>query len=283
MPNESQQEKPRRRTNPLRDLLKALVVPVFEEHAYAYRDGDEREPVRIMRDDDECVLRGIMGRAQLVDVRPLAIDHERTTLRISWMAGMFIGNVGFQYLVMGTLLNNSLFHVQVDVHLGSAGQMMIGCDLVVRRDDEPLVRQRIGELLQLTVALEGFFALRMPSRLHWADLQGAEIPWEDLPHGELDGFLDTAMSAPPSERTPYVLIRIAQGLSRWNDVLRLLREHPDELPIDTLAPLKAMACRELGRWRPAIEAAEEGGLADGRYVGGPWLSPSYLHSLILSL
>ena len=41
-----------------------------------------------------------------------------------------------------------------------------------------------------------------------------------------------------------------------------------------------MACRELGRWLPAIEAAEEGGITDGRYDGAALLSPSYMHSLI---
>ena len=40
------------------------------------------------------------------------------------------------------------------------GQMLIGCDLIVRRDDEPLVRQRIGDLLHLASSLEWFFPLR---------------------------------------------------------------------------------------------------------------------------
>ena len=43
-----------------------------------------------------------------------------------------------------------------------------------------------------------------------------------------------------------------------------------------------MALRELGRWLPAVKAAAEGGIQDGRYPGAPWISPSYAHSLIES-
>ena len=270
------------------------MVPVFEEFSFGAGDEDEdggedgcedgceddSPPVEILDEDGELVLRGLLGDAQLVYVWPLAIDSERTALRFSWLAGALLGDIGMQTLLMGTLLEPSFFHVQADIHLGSHGQMMIGCDLVVRRDDEPLIRQRIGELLNLAASMEWFFPVRMPNRLRWTDLRGLEIPWEELPHGELEEFLDTAMEAPPSERTPRALIRIAQGLSRWKDVLRLLREHPEEFSPVSMAPLKAMACRELDRWLPAIEAATEGGLEDGYYVGGPWLSPSYMHALI---
>jgi hypothetical protein len=41
-----------------------------------------------------------------------------------------------------------------------------------------------------------------------------------------------------------------------------------------------MACRLLRRWLPAIRAAKEGGIRNGRYPGGRWLSPSYLLALI---
>jgi hypothetical protein len=41
-----------------------------------------------------------------------------------------------------------------------------------------------------------------------------------------------------------------------------------------------MAYRELRRWLPAIRAAKEGGIRNGRYSGGKWISPSYTHALI---
>ena len=37
--------------------------------------------------------------------------------------------------------------------------------------------------------MELYFPLRLPNRLRWMDVQDMEIPWEDLPHGELDEFL----------------------------------------------------------------------------------------------
>jgi len=158
--------------------------------------------------------------------------------------------------------------------------MSIGCDLVVRADDEPLVRRRLVQLVQLAEDLDWFFPLRMPSRIRWLDASNLEIDWADLPHGELNEFIDAALQAPPAERTPLVLVWLAMGMLRWKDVLRLLREHPEELPLEQFAPLKVMALREIERWLPALEAAEPVGLRDGRYEGAPWLSPSYMHALI---
>ena len=60
MTNKPKQGKPRKRTDPLRDLLEDLVVPVFEELSFG--DEDEREPVTINQDDGEFVLRGLECR-----------------------------------------------------------------------------------------------------------------------------------------------------------------------------------------------------------------------------
>ena len=73
------------------------------------------------------------------------------------------------------------------------------------------------------------------------------------------------MMVPPSERTPLTLLRLAQGLQRWNEVIQLLREHPEEFPRKAWAPLKCLAYRQLKRWLPAIRAAKAGGIRHGRY------------------
>ena len=41
-----------------------------------------------------------------------------------------------------------------------------------------------------------------------------------------------------------------------------------------------LALAELGRWLPALEAAEQAGIRDGKYEGTSWLSPSYMQALI---
>jgi len=275
---DSVEKKSIRRSNPVKRILETLVVPVFEEALPDRVEGFE--PIELVEGDGEVDLWATLVPGELVHVSARAIDGERTMLRFSLLAGYFLEDVGMQSLLVGSLLAPTHFHVQADFHLGTCGQMPVGCDLVVRRDDGPLVRQRIGELLQLGLDLEWYFPLRMPSRLRWLDLHGLEIPWDELPHGELGEFLDAALEAPAAERTPQILLRLAQGFGRWRDVLRLLREHPEDLPMERFAPHKMLANRCLGRWLPALEAAEEGGLRDGLFEGAVWLSPSYLHCMI---
>jgi len=76
------------------------------------------------------------------------------------------------------------------------------------------------------------------------------------------------------------MLCVAQGLERWKDMLQLLRDHPDDFPHREWAFLKCFACRNLGRWLPAIRAAKEGGIRNGRYPGVELVSPAYTHSLI---
>lgn len=272
------QKKPSRKPDPLRKVMDDLVIPVFQELAVEGVDD-----AVVMADDGgrDLSVHGILEGNQLVFLSPQAIDHERTLLRVSMVAGMFIGDIAMKALLVGTLLEDSLFHVQAGFDLGRKGEMLVGCDLVVRADDGPLLRQRLEDLLCVGYSLDWFFPLRMPNRLRWSDLGTMEIEWEDLPHGDLDEFLADALQVPPAERTPVTLVRIAQALGQWKDVLRLMREHPDDFADDLEAPLKVMALRELGRWLPATEVAEqEGGLVEGRYDGAPWISPSYLHASI---
>ena len=262
----------------LRRLLEEMVVPAFDE---SLREGEGvPENIMIDGDGDEVCLRGMLGEEYLVQVTPSAIDRAHTRLRFSMIAGVFVGDIATQALLVGNLLEPTPFHVQADYLLGNCGQMMVGCDLVVRDDDEPLVRRRVAELLRFARDLDWFFPLRMPGRIRWPDSCNMEIPWQELPHGELDGFLDAGLQAPPAERTPVTLLWLAMGLLRWKDVLRLLREHPGELPLERFAPLKAMAHRELERWTSAVRTAEKAGIENGRYEGAPWISPSYIHSLI---
>ena len=213
-------------------------------------------------------------------VRP--IDEIRSTVRLSMMTGYLILNSPSDAMLVGTLLDHTPFHVMTDIDLGLYGRLVVGCDITVRADDKPLVRKRLGELTRIGENLRWFFPLRAPHHLDWRDLNDMEIEWAELPHHDLVNFLDVGLDAPPSERTPVALIRVAQGLCRWPDVLRLLRDHPEELPAKPWAPLKAMAYREMRRWMPAIRAAEKGGIRKGRYPGETWLNPVHLHAMIMA-
>lgn len=274
--------KPARNAPPLVAILRHLVLPSFEEQP---SDPAANEPgfELIEPDPESCenpYVRGHLRDGRLFHIQARPVDDVRSTLRISLLVGHFIDNSAVPALLVGNLLAATPFHVHSDYLLGRYGQMSVGCDLIVRDDDEPLVRRRLGELLKLADDFDWFFPLRMPNRLDWQGVHGLEMDWSDLPHNDLEGFLDEGLNAPPRERTPLILLRLAQGLGRWQNVLQLLREHPDTFLPRESAPLKCQACRQLRRWLPAIRAAKEGGIRNGRFPKVKWLSPSYMHALI---
>ena len=264
---------------PLYEVLENLVRPFMDEEAV--EPNEDFEPVRIEeREDGPPVLEAMIGQGFLYRVEPYAIDRERTMLRVNLLAGYFLGNVSLHAMVIGRLVEPRAFHVRGDSSLMETGQMSIGFDLVVRGDDEPLVRMRLVELTRLAVNLEWYYSMWMPSRLAWPWLLDNEVDWDDLPHGDLEEFLETAMSAPPGERTPRTLLRVAQGLGEWKTVLKIFHDHAEELPLDEFGPLKVLAHRFCGQWLKAIRTAEQCGIEDGRFPDAPWMSPSYLYSLI---
>ena len=180
-------------------VLKSLVVPAFEEVACEPVGG--RPTVEVLGEGSSVGVRGALGGGHLLHVGAEPVDAGRTRLRFSLLAGFFVGDVPLQAMLVGNLLDSTPFHVQADYMLGNCGQMKVGCDLVVRDDDEPLVRRTLAELLRLADDFGWFFPLRVPTRLGLSNVMDFEIPWEELPHGELDGFLDAGLQAPPAERT----------------------------------------------------------------------------------
>ncbi len=281
MPKPRSNKRSVRNTSRLVAVLKQLVVPAFEDEADSTQDGptfELHEP-----ESGSAAAPFVQGRLRgehLVHVAAVPVDDERTTLRFSLLAGYLIADCPSDAILIGNLLESTPFHIRADMQLGLLGRLSVGCDLIVREDDEPLVRRRFAELLQLAQDFQWFFPLRLAHQLHWQAVSALEIPFDELPHQDLGEFLDDGLTAPPSERTPLTLLRLAHGLGRWQDVLRLLREHPDAFPSREFAPLKCLAYRELRRWLPAIRAAKAGGIRNGRFPGAKWTSPSFVHSLI---
>lgn len=265
--------------SPLAVVLGHLVVPAFEAEVESCDEGPSFN-LSIDEAGEAPWIRSLLRGNRLVHVRPVGIDDERTLLRFSLHTGYIISDCPSAMIYLGNLLEPTPFQIRTDYHLGLMGRLSIGCDVTVRADDLPLVRRRVAELLRTAENLDWFMPLRMPHHLSWKDVNGLEIDWAELPHDNLHGFLDDGMAVPPDERTPLTLLRVAQGLERWNDVLQLLHNHPDILPRRSYSPIKCMAYRQLRRWLPAIRAAKMGGIRSGRYPGAKWICPAYTHSLI---
>jgi tetratricopeptide (TPR) repeat protein len=265
---------------PLHEVLENLVRPFMDEVAVDAQE--DFEPVSIHeKEEGHPVLEAMIGQGFLLRVEPYAIDGERTMLRVFYLAGHFLGKAALHAAVLGHLIENRAFQIRYSDGLFETGQLSIGFDLVARADDEALVWMRLAELARLAMNLEWYYPMWMPVRLSWPSLLGNEVDWDDLPKGgELETFLETAMGAPPIERTPRVLLRVAQGLGEWKTVLRLFREHPEELALEEFGPLKMLAHKECGQWLKAIRTAEECGIEEGAFPESPWMSPSYLHALV---
>jgi len=266
--------------NPLYAVLENLVRPFMDE--VAVEPQEDFEPVSISeREDGRPVLEAMAARGLLFRADPYAVDGERTMLRIHFLAGYFLGDLAMHSLLLGRLLENRAFQIRFDEEFLETGQASIGFDLVVREDDEPLVSMRLDELTRLALHLDWYFEMWMPTRLPWYALIDAELDWKEMPRGgDLKEFLETAMAAPPSERTPRTLLRAAQGLGEWKTVLRLFRDHPEELTVEEFGPLKLQAHRQCRQWLKAVRTAEECGIEEGKFPDEPWMSPACLHSLI---
>ncbi len=268
--------------HPLHRIFDLAVKPTFQA---IFSDG--KGPTELPGDDTggaPLLAAGLLANQTFAYLRleEMPGDPHRAFLRGNLVAGVFVGASLCEPLVVGSLLNHTPFVLRTDCDLARVGQLSVGCDLVIREDDAPLVATRLTEMERLARDLDWYFPLRLPVRLTCHDLADLEIPFEEIPRDDIDAFVDAGMNCPRIERTPLTLLRLAQGLGRWKDVLCLLREHPQEFPTRKFAPLKALACRELGRWRQALDAARHAGFRDGRYPGARWLSPSCLHALIES-
>ncbi len=278
--------------DPLRATLENLVMPVFEEFACWDQDGPMK--AETFDEDGQLSLCGMLDGDHLVCVIPLPIDHQRTILRFELEMGGFLEDfeeraflgeralLGQRALLLGALLDDSLYHVRWGLNSPIHGKIRIACDFTVRSDDRPLVFQRTAQMMGLGNFLEWYFALHLPERLSFRDLAALQNAWEDHAGVDLGVVLDRALEAPPLERPVENLLRIAQGLGRWKDVLRLLAEHPDQRLAAERTRLKIAAHRMLGQWIPAIETAEAAGLHEDCDAEKELRDPNHMLALIES-
>ena len=271
-------KKSAKKADPVRAILENLVAPALRENNI--RHQDDMDSFEIEKEDGKWQVSGILEGGQWIFVTAEAIDRERTQLSFDLAVGFSFLDFPYQVLLISGMLEGSHCHMRGGVTAAYRGKLAVGFDLVVRADDELLVKQRIQQLSNVGLLLEWYFMLRMPERIEFDTVLDLVTQWPEWEFIEQDELLDKELEMPAFDRHAEGATIIARGLGRWEDVLRLLNEHSDEIPAQDRADLEFAALRGLGRWRPAIEAAERAGIKDGRFDYEPWLNPPYLHCLI---
>ena len=271
-------KKSAKKADPMRAILENLVAPALRENNS--RHQDDMDSFEIEKEDGKWQVSGILEGGQWIFVTAEAIDRERTQLSFDLAVGFSFLDFPYKVLLISGMLEGSHCHMRGGVTAAYRGKLDVGFDLVVRADDELLVRQRIQQLVNVGLLLEWYFMLRMPERIEFDTVLDLVTQWPEWDFIEQDELLDKELEMPAFDRHAEGATIIARGLGRWEDVLRLLNEHSDEIPAEDRADLEFIALRGLGRWRPAIEAAERAGIKDGRFDYEPWLNPPYLHCLI---
>jgi len=283
-------KKSAKKADPVRAILENLVVPALRENNI--RHLDDMDSFEIEKEDGKWHVSGILAcgqvgqpepsdqSEQLIFITAEAIDRERTQLSFDLTVGYSLLDFSYWAMLTSGMIEGSHFHMRGGITATSQGKLAVGFDLVVRADDELLVRQRIQQLVNVGLQLEWYFMLRMPERLDFFLESTLYDLWPEWDCMDGDELLDEELKLPAFDRHWLEAMIIAEGLGRWEDVLRLLNEHSDEIPAQDRADIEFTALRGLGRWRPAIEAAERAGIKDGRFDYEPWLNPAYLDCLI---
>lgn len=262
-----------------RQVLEKLAIPALQSMQLPESPKPQIVDIDEEGGGQECARGQVLG-SWPVEVTTSPIDEQRHQLRFSLLMGYVISNNALAVLMIGNWLDPGPFRVRPHFQLGMTGEISLSCDLTVCLEDRSLIERRLSELSRAADQISQLMPLRMPQYIHWGLISGMELDWMELPHDDVSRFLDEGLAVPPDERTPLTLLIMAQGLERWSDVLRLLKEHPKELPAKKCAPLKCLALHEQKRWLPAIKAARAGGIKKGCWPEMTSASPSYTHALI---
>ena len=283
-------KKSAKKTDPVHAILENLVVPALRESDILHVDGTDS--FEIEKEDGKWHVTGILESVHdehcgddeqsghPLFVSGEAIDRERIQLSIDLAVGYSFVDFYHRAMLVGGMLEGTHFHVHGGYTAVAQGKFLVGFDLVVRADDELLIKQRIQQLANVGHQLDWYFSLRMPERLGFFNVTNLYDLWPEWDFMDREELLDKELEKPAFERHDGAAITIAFGLGRWEDVLRVLDEIADDIDAKDREGLKFIALRALGRWRPAIAAAKRAGIKDGRFDEEPWLSPEYLDCLI---
>ena len=270
-------------------FLEKVVVPILESRlplpeGEADGDGDFKLINRSREKDGSVLVHAPWNTTQILCVSFHRRDEHRATVSFDLHAGLFLTNAPIAVLQLGPLLEITPFNIHFDSDLVSGGQLRIGSRLNIHPGDSDLVRKRTSQLIQLAYDLDWFTSLYFPERLGFGQQAHLESTFgpdclgdEDLPER-----LESGIRSNDDGVDTAALLFLALALGQWKDILRIIaRNSRISGEQDLCAPsLGARAWQELGRWDRVLAMSKQGGIKEGRFPKGRWLSPCYLRALI---
>ena len=270
-------------------FLEKVVVPVLESRLplpEGEADGDGLSTLvkRSREKDGTAVVHAPWNTTQIFSVAFRRRDEHRATISFDLRTGLFLTNAPVVVLQFGPLLENTPFNIHFGSDLVSGGILRIGCSLNIHPGDTDLVAKRTRQLVQLAYDLDWFTSLYFPERLGFGQQAHLESTFgpdclgdEDLPER-----LESGIRSNDDGVDTAALLFLALALGQWKDILRIIaRNSRISGSEDLCAPsLGARAWQELGRWDRVLAMSKQGGIKEGRFPKGRWLSPCYLRALI---
>ena len=269
-------------------FLEKVVVPILESRLPLPEgevdDGDSKLVKRPREKDGTALVHAPWNTTQILCVSFDRRDDHRATVSFDLHAGLFLANAPTAVLQLGPLLETTPFNIHFGPKLVSGGSISIGCQLHIHPGDTDLVAKRTRQLVQLAYDLDWFTSIYLPERLGFGQQARLESTFgpDCFEDGELPDRLEDGIRDKEGKVDTAALLILALGLGQWKDVLRVIaRNSRISGSEDLCAPsLGARAWQELGRWDRVLAMSKQGGIKEGRFPKGRWLSPCYLRALI---
>lgn len=249
-----------------------VIQPLLVERAIPNEDDGLDVSIESLPDDDRVFLSAVLDQRYGIVGQIQAVNDVHAKLQLGFVAGRAMVPDNSFAVQLAYFLNDSGFNVRFDGGLTS-GFLAIDSEIYVRADDQALVERQLMTTLKIANQVEWFTAIMFPQLLP----AGEQVEMES---DDVSATLDEMFGLPPFERDADWMFSVARGLGRWQDMLKVLRQHPELMQDEHRERFRMLALRMLGRWEEARKAAELGGIVDGKFVDAPWLSPSYLEILI---
>ncbi len=249
-----------------------VIQPLLIERAIPNEDGGLDMLIESIPDDDHILLSAVLDQRHSIVGQIQAVNDVHAKLQLGFVAGRALVPDSSFAVQLAYFLNGSGFNVRFDGGLTS-GYVAIDSEIYIRADDQELVEGQLMATMKIANQVEWFTAIMFPQLLP----AGEQVEMEP---NDVEGSLAEMFELPLAERDAEWMFSVARGLGRWQDILKVLRQHPELMENEHRERFKMLAYRMLGRWEEARKAADLGGIDEGKFVDAPWLSPSYLEILI---
>lgn len=249
-----------------------VIQPLLVERTLPNEDDELDMSIESLPDDDEIFLSALLDQRHTVVGQIHALNDVHAKLKLGFVAGRtLVADTSFA-VQLAYFLNDSGFQVRFDSGLTN-GFLVIDSEIHVRADDQDLVECLLMRALKIADQVEWFTVMMFPQLLRPGERM-------DIETDEMEETLAKMFELPNTEREVEWMFLVARGLGRWQDLLKILMQHPEMMEDEHRERFRMLAYRMLGRWDEARKAAEHAGIAEGKFVDAPWLSPSYLEILL---